>query len=113
MQTCMNPRMKIWRCGDCVDVANIWHYKKGINKRREGRYEIISVIRLYVVLATFFYAYFAYVGGRLEVTLRLMGSMDYSSVNCMQEARILTVMFQTENRLGIMLFLEKRKKKKM
>lgn len=40
MQTCMNPRMKIWRCGDCVDVANIWHYKKGkkgINKGREGR----------------------------------------------------------------------------
>lgn len=27
-----NPRMKIWRCGDCVDVANIWHCKKGINK---------------------------------------------------------------------------------
>lgn len=84
--------MKIWRYGDCVDVANIWHYKKGINKGGEGGYEIISVIRLYVVLATFFYAYFAYVGG-FEVTLRLMGSMDYSSVNCMQEARILTVMF--------------------
>lgn len=31
-----NPRMKIWRCGDCVDVANIWHYKKGINKGEGG-----------------------------------------------------------------------------
>lgn len=94
-----NPRMKIWRCGDCVDVANIWHYKKGINKGegggRGGGYEIISVIRssrYYVSLFFSFYVYFAYIGG-FEVTLRLMGSMDYSSVNCMQEARILTVMF--------------------
>lgn len=47
--------MKIWRYGDCVDVANIWHYKKGINKGGGGGYEIISVIRScrYVFLRVF------------------------------------------------------------
>lgn len=53
---------------------------------------MIRSSRYYVSLFFFFYVYFAYIGG-FEVTLRLMGSMDYSSVNCMQEARILTVMF--------------------
>lgn len=68
------------------------------------RYEIISLISLYVafllnslVVFCVYTAHCTRYYRRVRGHASFDGSMDYSSVNCMQEARILTVMFQQGN----------------